>query len=410
MLSKHSAVASFLLVIFVAGQIGVSVAQDTKTLTIKGSNTDSGDTIEIPSSAEVSVVVGEGGIVLTMPQLDVRLRCLGEATANGYCYIAADSGGGALVDGDGDNVPDSWDTCPNTPSSATVINTSGCADIDGDGYYENNDDCPNQGGSVDSTGCPTSTGAPTYTVTASAGTGGTISPSGEVTVSNGATRTFTVTASSGYQISSMGGDCSAGSLVGDTYTTGAVTADCTVIANFSQTSSNTGSYCSNIPSALQGIVICRPNASGEYNSPGGNMDNWSEYTGYIGEAEIPARKIVSYPFTANAAGQSGRIKFTTNMGRVRDNMTFKAWFSEAPGGPELNTTGGCRERKTNPNPAYLEWQQINSTTNLNRCGLGTAERTLYLNVELACHNPELGCTEGERYPYNYYVEINNGEL
>lgn len=408
MFINHSATAALLLAIFATVQIGTAVAQDTKTLTIKGSNTDSGDTIEIPSSAEVSVLVGDSGIVLTMPQLDVRLRCLGEATANGYCYIAADSGGGALVDGDGDNVPDSWDTCPNTPSSATVINTSGCADIDGDGYYENNDDCPNQGGNVDTTGCPASTGGATYTVTASAGSGGTISPSGDVTVSSGATRSFTVTASSGYQISSMGGSCPSGSLVGSTYTTGAVTADCTVVANFSQTSANTGSYCSNIPSALQGTVICSPNASGLFGSPGGNMDNWSEYTGYIAEAEIPAKKIVAYPFTANASGKSGRIEFTTNSGRVRDNMTFKAWFSETPGGAVLDTAGGCSKTVVEPNPLYLGWQQNNSTSSLFTCGLGAAERTLYLNVELACHIASFDCTLGERYPYMYFVEIANG--
>ena len=151
---RHFAFSTSLLVMLAAVNAGTSVAQDTKTLTIKGSNADSGDTIEIPSNAQVSVVVGESGIVLTMPQLDVRLRCLGQATSDGYCYIAAGSGsGGALVDGDGDNIPDSWDTCPNTPDSATVINTSGCADIDGDGYYENDDDCPTQGGNVDSRGC-----------------------------------------------------------------------------------------------------------------------------------------------------------------------------------------------------------------------------------------------------------------
>ena len=37
------------------------------------------------------------------------------------------------------------------------------------------------------------------------------------------------------------------------------------------------------------------------------MDNWSQYTGYIAEAQIPARKIVAYPFTANAAGQLAEL-------------------------------------------------------------------------------------------------------
>ena len=137
------------------------------------------------------------------------------------------------------------------------------------------------------------------------------------------------------------------------------------------------------------------------------MDDWSDYTGYIAEAQIPKRKIVSYPFTSNAAGQSGRIAFSTNSGRVQDNMTFKAWFSETPGGAELATNGGCSKRAREPNPATLEWQQNNSTSTLYVCGLGTAERTLYLNVEVACHVATLGCEQGERYSSDYYVEINN---
>ena len=403
---KYSSITALVIAIAAIGTIGDSLAQATKTLTIKGGNADPGDTIEIPSSAEVSVIVGEDGIVLTMPDLDIRVRCLGEATANGYCYIAA-NGGGELVDGDGDNVPDSWDVCPNTPSSATVINTSGCADVDGDGYYENEDDCPTQGGSVDTSGCPVSAGVTAYTVTASAGTGGSISPSGETSVSSGATKSFEVSASSGYQIDNVDGTCPQGSLSGSTYTTGAVTADCTVEVNFSQNNSSSATYCSGTPSELEGIVICSPNASGLFNSPGGNMDDWSDYTGYISEAHIPADKLVSYPFTSNAASQTGQIAFSTNSGRVQDNMTFKAWFSETPGGDVLATDGGCSKTAREPNPDFLEWQQNNSSSSLYTCGLGTAERTLYLNVEVACHVPSLGCELGERYSNDYYVEINN---
>jgi len=73
----------------------------------------------------------------------------------------------------------------------------------------------------------------TYTVTASAGTGGSISPSGAVSVTGGSTRAFTVTPNSGYSISSMGGTCG-GTLSGNTYTTNAITANCTVTAVFSQ--------------------------------------------------------------------------------------------------------------------------------------------------------------------------------
>jgi hypothetical protein len=68
-----------------------------------------------------------------------------------------------------------------------------------------------------------------YTVTASAGSNGTISPASR-TVAYNSTTTFTVTPSAGYT-ASVGGTCG-GSLVGTTYTTNAITANCTVVASF----------------------------------------------------------------------------------------------------------------------------------------------------------------------------------
>lgn len=73
---------------------------------------------------------------------------------------------------------------------------------------------------------------PQYTVTPSAGAGGTISPSTPQTVNSGSTTAFTVTPNAGYT-ASVGGTCG-GALVGTTYTTNAITADCTVAATFTQ--------------------------------------------------------------------------------------------------------------------------------------------------------------------------------
>ncbi len=70
----------------------------------------------------------------------------------------------------------------------------------------------------------------TYTVTPSAGTGGSISPAIAQTVSSGATTSFTIATTTGYQISSVTG-CG-GTLTGNTYTTAAVNANCTVSATF----------------------------------------------------------------------------------------------------------------------------------------------------------------------------------
>jgi len=71
-----------------------------------------------------------------------------------------------------------------------------------------------------------------YTVTASAGTGGSISPTSS-SIEHGSRGTFTVTASAGYAIASASG-CS-GSLSGSTYTTGPITGACEVTASFVRT-------------------------------------------------------------------------------------------------------------------------------------------------------------------------------
>ncbi|MCA2997340.1 MAG: hypothetical protein ING75_01940 [Rhodocyclaceae bacterium] len=96
----------------------------------------------------------------------------------------------------------------------------------------------NQAGSANYNAAPQATqsfsvtaAATTFTVTPSAGANGTITPSTPVVVNSGATSTFTVTPNSGYS-ASVGGTCG-GSLVGTTYTTNAITANCTVIASFS---------------------------------------------------------------------------------------------------------------------------------------------------------------------------------
>ena len=71
----------------------------------------------------------------------------------------------------------------------------------------------------------------TYTITASAGTGGSISPSGAITVNYGSSKSFTITANAGYKISSVTVD---GSSVGavSSYTFSNVTSNHTINASF----------------------------------------------------------------------------------------------------------------------------------------------------------------------------------
>jgi hypothetical protein len=71
----------------------------------------------------------------------------------------------------------------------------------------------------------------TFTVTPSASAGGSISPAVATEVQEGATVTFTLTPDEGFGTLEVGGTCG-GTLDGNTYTTNAITANCTVQASF----------------------------------------------------------------------------------------------------------------------------------------------------------------------------------
>jgi len=79
-----------------------------------------------------------------------------------------------------------------------------------------------------------------YTITATAGTGGSISPAGATAVNSGGSQTYTVAPSSGYSISSVQADgVSAGSV--SSYTFSSVTANHTISATFTSTSTTSAS-------------------------------------------------------------------------------------------------------------------------------------------------------------------------
>ncbi len=77
----------------------------------------------------------------------------------------------------------------------------------------------------------------TFTVTPVANAGGSITPSTPQQVTQGATTSFAVEPNGGYQIASVAG-CG-GSLNGNVYTTGTISANCTVTASFKQSTAQT---------------------------------------------------------------------------------------------------------------------------------------------------------------------------
>ena len=91
-----------------------------------------------------------------------------------------------------------------------------------------------------------SVNAPTsFTVSPSAGTGGSVSPNIAQTVNTNNTTSFTITPDASHEIASVTG-CS-GNLTGNTYTTGAITADCAVFASFTIKTYTIGTASTNGP-------------------------------------------------------------------------------------------------------------------------------------------------------------------
>ncbi len=109
--------------------------------------------------------------------------------------------------------------------SSTFVSWSGCDSSNG------NECTVSVPPDIGTTTVTTTFSIKTFIVTPSAGSNGTISPSDPQTVDYEQTASFTLTPSPGYHISSVAGTCG-GTLAGNTYTTNAITADCSVIANF----------------------------------------------------------------------------------------------------------------------------------------------------------------------------------
>lgn len=110
----------------------------------------------------------------------------------------------------------------------------------------------------------------TYNVTPSAGANGAISPATVQAIGHGNTTSFTVTPDAGHT-AVVTGTCG-GTLVGNTYTTNAITSACTVIANF--TPPNTAPNAPTIGTAVAGNA----SVSVAFTAPGNN--GGSVITGY----------------------------------------------------------------------------------------------------------------------------------
>lgn len=195
------------------------------------------------------------------------------ATINSYTVTPSSGAGGSISPATAQTVNyNSTTLFTVTPDTGfTIGSVSGCNGVLSGSTYTTGaitSDC-----SVSATFIQATVNTATYTVATSAGTGGSISPA-NATVNSGSTQTFTIAPNTGYSIDTVSG-CN-GSLSGNTYTTGAITAPCTVTASFtadsnSNTNSTTGNHSLNVVKLGTGSGVvtgtgidCGSGCSGSY--------------------------------------------------------------------------------------------------------------------------------------------------
>jgi subtilisin family serine protease len=146
------------------------------------------------------------------------------------------------------------------------------------------------------------------------GGNGSVSSANPLTISIGATAAFTVAPATGYRSnSSVSGSCPAGSFSGNNYTTGAITAPCSVNFSFIPLSFTISTGVSG-----NGAVSCTPAATVDYNTPtsctataaAGNHITAVTVDGTAQTVSDPAS--FSYPFGAVTANHSISASFNPN--------------------------------------------------------------------------------------------------
>jgi len=185
-----------------------------------------------------------------------------------------------------------------------------------------------------------------YTITASAGTGGSISPSGPVSVSQGASQTFTITPNTGYSIADVKVDnTSVGAVT--SYTFSNVTAAHTIQASFSiVTYTITASAGSGGSISPAGSVSVSHGASQTFNI----TPNTGSLIANVTVDGVSQGAISSYTFTAVTANHTISASFAINTHTI--NALAGTGGSISPSGSVSVNQGGSQAFTITPNSGY----------------------------------------------------------
>ena len=169
-----------------------------------------------------------------------------------------------------------------------------------------------------------STSPATYTISASAGANGTISPSGSVSVSQGTSRAFTITANSGYKVQGVLVDgVSVGAVT--TYTFSSVTANHTISASFSTSSSTT--YTISASAGANGTIS--PSGSFSVISGTSRAFTITANSGYKVQGVlvdgVSVGAVTTYTFSNITANHTISVTFALNTGSTPLSGTFQTF-------------------------------------------------------------------------------------
>lgn len=189
-----------------------------------------------------------------------------------------------------------------------------------------------------------------YTLTASAGSGGSISPSGSVAISQGLSQTFAITPNNGYKITAVTVDgASVGAL--SSYTFSNISASHTISAIFS---ANALSY-SIMASAGTGGSIS-PAGTVTVTSGGSQTFTVTPATGYkISAAKVDGASVgalSSYTFSKASANHTISATFAANVTSYAITASAGAGGSISPAGTTAVNSGGNKTFTISPSAGY----------------------------------------------------------
>ena len=171
-----------------------------------------------------------------------------------------------------------------------------------------------------------------YTVTPSAETGGTITQYPPSIIEGGDKANFGLSANAGYKIGDIGGTCPKGTLTDSQYETGAITADCTVVASFDLLAAPSAPTISRTDFGDGEILL--------YVAV--DQNGGSAITGYSASCEDPEGNVVTGESTTSVVSVSGLtngVAYTCTVTATNAIGTSVASSATASITPEVNSSG-----------------------------------------------------------------------